>query len=189
MPRRDKHGCYIFPDYPEFRPNLSPRAMFKLGVFQGTYFREIYSSITKKWYKNEHKKFPKSWWKGIPEDHLTRPLEQGDKNINRFKVKASSSLREWERAGWIRKPDMLGWVQWYCNFFLGRRIPEVDAYQVHRWVRTVGPRSRFRVMLVNQSIKKGCKWNDDTCCQRLKQLLVHWAYLINKRDFDEIKNR
>ena len=30
----------------DFKPNLSPRQMFKLGSFGGTYWRPIYSNIT-----------------------------------------------------------------------------------------------------------------------------------------------
>ncbi len=37
-----------FKDHPEFIPNLTPRQIFKMGSFGGTYFRPIYSSITKK---------------------------------------------------------------------------------------------------------------------------------------------
>ena len=51
-----------FEDYPEFRPNLSPRDIFMLGSFGGTYWRPIYSSITNRNYVNMHKKLPKSWW-------------------------------------------------------------------------------------------------------------------------------
>lgn len=38
MPKRDSHGCFIFSDYPDFGPNLSPREMFKSGIMQGCYF-------------------------------------------------------------------------------------------------------------------------------------------------------
>lgn len=84
MPRKNSNGEIVFKDYPEFRPNLTPREMFKLGSFGGTYYREIYSSITKKNYKNVHKKYPSSWWKGIPEDHLTKPWDEYDKSINKY---------------------------------------------------------------------------------------------------------
>ena len=36
----------------DFRPNITPIQVFKKGAFGGTYFRDIYSSITDKWYKN-----------------------------------------------------------------------------------------------------------------------------------------
>ena len=37
-----------FDDYPDFTPNLTPRQIFLLGSFGGTYWRPIYSQITKK---------------------------------------------------------------------------------------------------------------------------------------------
>jgi hypothetical protein len=66
MPKRNSNGEFIFSDYPTFTPNLSPREIFKLGSFGGTYWRPIYSSVTKKNYKNVHKQYPSSWWTGIP---------------------------------------------------------------------------------------------------------------------------
>ena len=65
----------------KFNPNLSPRDMFKLGSFGGTYWRPIYSRVTRKNHKNIHHKYPKSWWKGIPEDHLSKPYDKYDKNL------------------------------------------------------------------------------------------------------------
>ena len=35
-----------------FRPNKTPAEIIKKGAFGGTYFRDIYSSINEKWYKN-----------------------------------------------------------------------------------------------------------------------------------------
>jgi len=52
-------GTLIFKDYPDFRPNLTPREIFKLGSFGGTYWRPIYSSVVNKNLKNVHKKYPK----------------------------------------------------------------------------------------------------------------------------------
>ena len=37
-----------FKDYPEFTPNISPKDVFKMGSFGGTYYRNIDSSITGK---------------------------------------------------------------------------------------------------------------------------------------------
>ena len=70
--KTQKGGKVIrFKDYPEFTPNLTPREIFKLGSFGGTYWRPIYSNVTKKHYKNVHKKYPKSWWNNIPEENLS----------------------------------------------------------------------------------------------------------------------
>ena len=53
-PKRDSKGEFIFADYPRFKPNLSPKEIFHLGSFGGTYWRPIKSSITGKSYKNIH---------------------------------------------------------------------------------------------------------------------------------------
>ena len=39
----------------DFRPNIKPFEVIKEGAFGGTYFRNIYSSVNKKWYKNSWK--------------------------------------------------------------------------------------------------------------------------------------
>ena len=41
----------------DFRPNITPIEVIKKGVFGGTYFRNIYSSVFDKWYKNSWKEF------------------------------------------------------------------------------------------------------------------------------------
>ena len=45
-PRRNSKGNFHFSDYPDFQPNLSPKEIFHLGSFGGTYWRPIYSSVT-----------------------------------------------------------------------------------------------------------------------------------------------
>ena len=94
--KKRSDGTLIFKDHPEFRPNLTPRDMFKLGSFGGTYWRPIYSSVVGKKLKNVHKKYPKSWWEGIPDDHLTRPFDEYDTKINKYGVKVGTTLEFWE---------------------------------------------------------------------------------------------
>lgn len=36
-PEKNSNGEIQFPDYPDFRPNLTPKEMFSLGSFGGTY--------------------------------------------------------------------------------------------------------------------------------------------------------
>lgn len=181
------NGVYKFKDYPDFTPNLSPRDIFKLGSFGGTYWRPIYSSVTKEKYKNVHKKYPKSWWKGIPEEHLSG--SKYNKKINKYGVKVGTSLEFWEGKNWITKFNPYGWVHWYCDFFYGKRC-EDDDRQVKRWLGLASPRGRFMRFLVTQILKKNKTWNDETISPKIRQVLQHWGYKLTKKDFDnEVKRR
>ena len=41
----------------DFNPNISPIDVIKKGIFGGTYFRNIYSNVNNKFYKNTWKEF------------------------------------------------------------------------------------------------------------------------------------
>ena len=50
----------------EFKPNISPVDVIRKGTFGGTYFRDTYSNVTGKFYKNSRKEFKELegiWWK------------------------------------------------------------------------------------------------------------------------------
>ena len=183
MVKRNSRGEYIFSDFPEFRPNLSPREMFLLGSFGGTYWRPINSSITGKKYKNLYLDYPKEWWDDIPKNKLTLPWNKYNKKINKYGVKVGQTLEAWEEKEWITKHHPYGWVHWYCDFFIGKRSPD-DMRQIKRWMGVASKRGRFRKWLVTQITKKKGKWNDETISPKIRQTLQHWAYKLNKRDFD-----
>lgn len=186
---KKKGGRYFFKDYPEFKPNLSPREMFKLGSFGGTYWRPIKSKFYDIKLKNAHKKYPNSWWSGIPTEHLTTPFDEYDKSINKYGVKVGTTLKFWESKNWIKKIHPYGWVQWYCDFFMGKRS-EDDERQIKRWKGVAGERGRFMRFLVTQILKKKKTWNDETVSPKIRQTLQHWAYKLTKKDFDyEVKRR
>lgn len=134
----------------DFKPELTPKQMLALGVFGGKYLTDC------------KKEFPAEWFKRArlsPGRH--------DKNLNYFKVDASESLKEWQRKGWIVPDDPRGWFQWYCRYYMGRRIPGYDEIQIKRWkaiARHIG------------QIKKHCKPGDLTCRPRQRQALLHWGY-------------
>jgi hypothetical protein len=174
-----------FKDYPEFTPNLTPMQIFKLGSFGGTYWRPIYSNITKKYYKNRHKKYPKSWWKGLSNNLLTSKWSDYDKNVNKYKVKVGTTLEFWEEKQWITKHNVYGWVDWYCGFYLGKRTSDDDR-QIKRWSQTAGPKSRFRKWLIRLIVENNCKYNDYTISPKIRQTLQHWGYVLTKQDFDKI---
>ena len=61
-----KRGNYIFfSDFPEFKPNLSPKDVFQMGSFGGTYYRPIYSQVVDSQLESPHEEFPEDWFKGL----------------------------------------------------------------------------------------------------------------------------
>ena len=109
-----------FSDFPDFRPNLTPREMFSMGSFGGTYWRPIYSSVTQKHYKNVHRKYP--FLRGIEETMMS--CKEYDKQKNKYGVKVGTSLEFWEGKKWITRYHPYGWVHWYCDFYKGKRSPD-----------------------------------------------------------------
>jgi hypothetical protein len=176
-----------FKDYPEFKPNVVPKDVFKKGAFGGTYFRPIYSSITDKNYtgKGVISEYPKTWFTGLDIDNVVIS-ETYDKKVNKYGVKCGSSLESWEKSGWIVKEDPYGWFQWYCRFYRGRRMYD-DERQIDRWAKLAGPNGRFRRRLMNEIIKKNKKYDDPSVSPVIRQVLLHWGYELTKKDFDEYK--
>lgn len=135
---------------PDFKPQLTPKEMLALGVFGGKYMTDC------------QREFPKSWFV-----HAKLSPERHDPSINFFGVDASQPLNEWRRKGWIDPHDPRGWFQWYCRYYLGRRIPQYDATQIARWKKIVRHAAQ---------IKKYCRPGDLNCRRRQRQALLHWAY-------------
>jgi hypothetical protein len=135
---------------PEFKPELTPAEMLALGVFGGKYMTDCKAE------------FPKSWFaKAKLSPH------QKDAKLNYYGVNASQSLKEWWRKDWIHPEDPRGWFQWYCRYYMGRRLFGYDDLQIKRW--------RAIKRHVAQ-IKKYCHRGDQSCRRRQRQALLHWAY-------------
>lgn len=133
-----------------FKPELTPKQMLELGVFGGKYMTDC---------QNE---FPQNWFLKAKLYHQFH-----DPNLNYFKVNASQPLSIWQQKGWIYKDDPRGWFQWYCRYFMGRRIPEEDNRQIKRWLAI--KRHLFQ-------IQKNCQKCDLKCRVVQRQVLLHWAY-------------
>ena len=182
-----------FKDFPEFKPNLSPKQILQLGSFGGTYFRPIYSSVTKKSYGDEvWMELPQEWLEGLD---IETEVASSDyhKEVNRYGVKCGASLEMWESKGWIVAEDPYGWFQWYCRFFQGRRT-EDDERQVGRWVRVAGEGSgRWRNFLIGKIQRSGKRFDDETVSPVTRQTLQHWGYYLTKKDYrlriKELENR
>lgn len=183
-----KNGALYFPDFPSFKPNLTPKQILEMGSFGGTYFRPIYSTITKKNYANVHKEFPAEWFKNINEKTMITN-NKCQPSINKYGVKAGSSLLAWEESGWIRHQDPYGWFQWYCRFYLGRRTKD-DKRQVDRWDNYTGEiRGRWLRNLIGKIVKSGKQYNDNSVSPVIRQGLQHWGYKLTKKDFDKLKKK
>ncbi len=133
-----------------FRPELTPKEMLALGVFGGVYMRDCV------------KEFPKDWFKDAKFAEGAR-----DVSLNYFKVDASQPLSVWKAKGWIYADDPRGWFQWYCRYYMGRRIPEEDERQIKRW--------RAMVRHIAQ-IRNACRPGEMHCHRKQRQALLHWAY-------------
>jgi hypothetical protein len=134
---------------PEFKPQLTPKEMLEMGVFGGKYMTDC------------KKEFPKSWFA-----RAKLSPKGKDADVNFFRVDASKPLSYWKRKGWIHKDDPRGWFQWYCRYYMGRRM-EDDARQIGRWKAV----TRHLAQL-----KKHCEPDDWSCRPRQRQALLHWAY-------------
>ena len=111
----------------DFRPNITPIEVIKKGAFRGTYFRDIYSSVTNKCYKNSWKEF--NVLKEIDQKYYCS--DYYDASVNKYGVKCETSFRFWENEGWIHSIDLCGWLQWYFRYWLGRRSVD-DKRQLTR---------------------------------------------------------
>lgn len=160
---------------PDFRPDLSPGEMLMLGVFEGRYLNDCTDE------------FPAEWFVGAL--HYGRLSPQGaDVACNLFGVKSRQPLPIWRDSGWApslggrgrtanhyhgllgdpdRNPDERGWFQWYCRFWMGRRIPDLDTVQINRW-------RSFRRHA--GAIRANCRSHDLSCRPRERQALLQWAY-------------
>ena len=189
--RKVKNKKIYFHDYPDFRPNLTPKEMFSMGSFGGTYWRPIKSKFFKSTLRTRHERYPSSWWNHLPENWLFTPFNKYDKEINKYKVKVGTTLEFWEKKGWIQKSHPYGWVDWYCDFYNGNRCPD-DERQIERWKGLAGSRGRFMRFLVTLILKKNPSnkdprkiknWNDPTISPKIRQTLQHWGYKLTKKDF------
>jgi hypothetical protein len=133
-----------------FAPELTPKQMLALGVFGGKYMTDC------------GEEFPASWFARA---RLSQDRPRAA--LNHFGVNASQPLEVWRKKGWIHPDDPRGWFQWYCRYYMGRRMPAEDRRQIKRWKAI---RRHIR------QIERHCEPGDLTCRPRQRQALLHWAY-------------
>jgi hypothetical protein len=134
---------------PDFAPEVTPKEMLRLGVFGGKYMTDCTTE------------FPADWF-----THAKLCRERRDASLNCFGVNASQPLSEWRAKGWIHEDDPRGWFQWYCRYYMGRRMDD-DERQIRRWRAVTRHLAQLR---------KNCRRGDLLCRPRQRQALLHWAY-------------
>ena len=133
-----------------FRPQLTPMEMLQAGVFGGKYMTDC---------KQE---FPSNWFIGAK-----LAPNKADESLNYFGIHASQSLSQWRAKGWLYKDDPRGWFQWYCRYYMGRRLEQEDQRQIKRWQAFA---RHWKALL------KNCPIDDPQCRPRQRQALLQWAY-------------
>lgn len=158
----------------DFRPDLTPQEMLMLGVFEGKYLNDCVGE------------FPAEWFLGALMTGRLSPEGPDPGRCNLFGVKSRQPLSVWRENGWApsrgfrgddnyggvladpkQNPDERGWFQWYCRFWMGRRLSGVDAIQIRRW-------RAFRRHA--GAIRANCQRGDLGCRPRERQALLQWGY-------------
>lgn len=133
-----------------FDPELTPPEMLQLGVFGGKYMTDC------------REEFPASWF-----TRAKLSPDGPDPSLNYYGVSASQPLSVWRSNGWIHPDDPRGWFQWYCRYYMGRRMSQEDERQIRRWKQ---------IKRHVAQVRRNCEKGDFTCRKRQRQALLHWAY-------------
>ena len=160
-------------DDPDFNPFFTPEQMLYYGVFEGKYLNDSRDEFPIEWYENAEKVGSLST-DGKP--HI---------ECNFFNIKSRLSLGEWRKNGWIPQtpddPDNRGWFQWYCRYYIGRRIPDLDKIQIKRYRAFNRHFAQVQKNCAhskddNHTHDKGSTCDVLKCRPKQRQALLQWGY-------------
>jgi len=153
-----------------FKPYATPGEILAMGAFEGKYLTDCILEFPAEWY-----------WNAILAGTL-RPGEP-DVSVNLLGVDSRQPRQFWVESGWVPggtkkgmhpelsdakiNPDERGWFQWYCRYWMGRRLPLLDSIQIQRWkafTRHAG------------QIKAPSKPGELECRPRQRQGLFQWSH-------------
>lgn len=171
-----KGYTYVLQENPgenmEIKPYATPGEMLAGGVFEGKYLNDCLLE------------FPAEWFLNAIQLGTLRPGPTGpDVSVNLFGVDSRQPISFWIKSGWLPggshkgqhpelsdlklNPDERGWFQWYCRYWMGRRIPILDKIQISRWKAFTRHSGQ---------IKANCKPGDLDCRPRQRQGIFQWAH-------------
>ena len=145
--------------HPTFQPDYSPRQMALMGVFGDAYWGDALG-------QERAALLPASFTAPKEGKVYTNHRSAQAKRINYHGRPASFPRDWWLDKGLIFNYDPLGWYEWYCWYWLGRRVPHYDAHQIWRWRNFV---TRTRAMY------------QTTGHAGSAQALLHWAAAPEER--------
>lgn len=157
----------VFPDVDvvnnlaNFKPKFSPKRMIQDGVFGGLYFGSCKPDTLYQLGLKQRMLLPDDWFENVYQSDTKQNCK-----TNKFGVCAGLDRTWWINSKLIADSDPLGWFEWYCHFFLGRRIPKEDQRQIQRWIQ-------YCKRHVNMAKK-----NKSGLTPRYQQSLFQWAEFV-----------
>jgi hypothetical protein len=157
----------------DFKPYATPGEILAGGAFEGKYLNDCLLE------------FPAEWFLNAIQMGSLRPGAP-DVSVNLFGVDSRQPLSFWIKSGWLPSAhggnkkgqhpelsdakinaDERGWFQWYCRYWMGRRIPVLDRVQISRWKAFTRHSGQ---------IKANCSAGDLECRPRQRQGIFQWAH-------------